>query len=142
MNTDTLALFKVAMSMYQAQYTATDRLWGYFSAVSLAVVAYTISSEKITRVFPEAMTVVITYIVFCLGNFAALAASQKQLLMLAGVVRSRGASAGLNASSFQPFSVTDLRGFYGAVVLVICAASLLLAWHRGRRNAGSQNPPA
>jgi hypothetical protein len=142
MNTDPLALFKIAMDMYQAQYTATDRLWGYFSAVSLAVVAYTISSEKITRLFPEAMTVVVTYVVFCIGNFAALAASQAQLLMLADLLRSRGASAGLNAATFQPFAVAELRGFYVAVVLAICVATLLLAWHRGRRATNSPKAPA
>jgi hypothetical protein len=124
---DPLAFFKVAMDMYQAQYTATDRLWGYFSAVSLAVVAYTISSEKITRVFPEAVTVVVTYLVFCLGNFAALAASQAQLL---------------KASLFQPFSIAELRGFYAAVVLAICAATLLLAWHRAKRATNIGKPPA
>jgi hypothetical protein len=139
---DPLAFFKVAMDMYQAQYTATDRLWGYFSAVSLAVVAYTISSEKITRVFPEAVTVVVTYLVFCLGNFAALAASQAQLLMLAGVVQDRGNTAGLKASLFQPFSIAELRGFYAAVVLAICAATLLLAWHRAKRATNIGKPPA
>jgi hypothetical protein len=132
MNTDPLALFKLALDMYQAQYTATDRLWGYFSVVSLAVVAYTISSEKITRVFPEALTVVVTYVVFCIGNFMALAASQAQLLVLAEVLLSRGASAGLDAAAFKPFSVDQLRGFYFTVVLAICVATVLLAWHRGR----------
>ena len=140
MNTDPLALFKIAMDMYQAQYAATDRLWGYFSVVSLAVVAYTISSEKITRVFPEAMTVVVTYVVFCIGNFAALATSQAQLLMLAEVLRTRGSSAGLNAATFQPFSVSELKGFYFAVVLALCAATLLLAWHRGRRAKNVSTP--
>jgi hypothetical protein len=137
---DPLASFKIAMDMYQAQYGATDRLWGYFSAVSLAVVAYTVSSEKITRLFPEAFTVVVAYVVFCFGNCKALAAAQAQLLMLAEVVRSRGASAGLNATAFQPFSMADLRGFYVAVVLAICGATLLLAWHRGRRS--TQAPKA
>jgi hypothetical protein len=54
---DEQLLLKAAMDMYQAQYTATDKLWGYFSVVSLALVAYTISSEKVTRIFPEAVAV-------------------------------------------------------------------------------------
>jgi hypothetical protein len=140
MNPDPLALFKTAMDMHQAQYAATDRLWGYFSVVSLAVVAYSISSEKITRVFPEAITVVVTYVVFCIGNFAALAASQAQLLMLAEILRNRGASAGLNAASFQPFSVEELRGFYLAVVLAICVATILLARHRGKLAVSATRP--
>lgn len=75
------------MDMYQAQYTATDKLWGYFSVVSLALVAYTISSEKVTRIFPEALAVLTAYVVFCFGNFAALEASQRQLVALADLLR-------------------------------------------------------
>ena len=46
------SLLKAALDMYQAQYTATDRLWGYFSAVSLALVAYTISSIDMASFAP------------------------------------------------------------------------------------------
>jgi len=132
---DLLSVLKTALDLYQSQYTATDRLWGYFSAVSLAVVAYTISSEKVTRIFPEALAVIAAYLVFCLGNFRALQAAQVQLLQLADLVRERGKAAGINVDSFEPFPVEELRQYYIAVVAAICIATLLLAWYRGKRVA-------
>lgn len=140
MNPEALALFKLAIDMYQAQYSATDRLWGYFSAVSLAVVAYTISSEKVTRVFPQAVTVVVAYLVFCVGNFGALSMAQRQLVVIAEVVRAHGKLAGIDAAAFQPYSVAQVQGFYIAVVSTICLATLLLAWHRGRHPAAPAGP--
>src|SRR3954471_13258258 len=97
---DSLAVLKAAMDMYQAQYAATDKLWAYFSTVSLALVAYTISSDKVTRVFPEALTAVLAYLVFCAGNFAALSAAQRQLHSLAEIVKTHGKSHNLDPDSF------------------------------------------
>jgi hypothetical protein len=50
---DSLAVLKSVMDIYQAQYSATDKLWGYFSPVTLALVAYTISSDKVFESFPR-----------------------------------------------------------------------------------------
>ena len=130
--TDPILLLKAAMEMYQAQYTATDKLWAYFSTVSLVLVAYTISSDKVTRVFPEALAAVAAYLMFCVGNFSALAASQRQLQTLAEVARRQGAAHGITDSNFPVFTSDKVGSFYWAVVGVIVLASLGLAWHRGR----------
>jgi len=132
------SLLKAALDMYQAQYTATDRLWGYFSAVSLALVAYTISSEKVKRIFPEAVVVIGAYLIFCIGNFSALSTNQTQLIALGKLVQDRGARAGIDMSSFAPFAVDQLQHYYVAVVIAIALATLLLAWYRGRGT--SQKP--
>jgi hypothetical protein len=138
--TDELSTLKAALEMYQSQYTATDRLWSYFSAVSLAVVAYTISSEKVKRIFPEATAVIAGYLVFCVGNFQALSAGQAQLITLASLVRERGVKAGVDTSSFAPFSVPELQHYYIAVITSISLATLVLAWYRGR--AAKKEKPA
>ena len=138
---DEQILLKAAMDMYQAQYTATDKLWGYFSVVSLALVAYTISSEKVTRIFPEALAVLAAYVVFCFGNFAALESSQRQLVALADLLRERGKAAGVNVEAFKSFDPSDLKLYYVAVVLAICGATILLAWYRGRKPTQSTPGP-
>lgn len=129
---DSLSLLKTAMDMYQAQYAATDKLWAYFSTVSLALVAYTISSDKVTRVVPEALAAVVAYLVFCTGNFAALSAAQRQLCSLAEIVKTQGKPHNLDVENFKVFTSLEVGGFYWAVVVVIVLASLGLAWHRGR----------
>lgn len=132
---DSLSLLKTAMDMYQSQYTATDKLWAYFSTVSLALVAYTISSDKVTRVFPEAVAAVGAYIAFCLGNFSALSTSQNQLVALAEIVRNQGQAQDIDLTSFQPFSASEVGLFYWVVVATIVGASLMLAWYRSRKLA-------
>lgn len=127
---ESLTVLKTAMDMFQAQYIATDKLWGYFSTVTLALVAYTISSDKVTRIFPEATGAVAAYLVFCLGNFFALRASQQQLISLAGIVRQEGKAQGLNLESFTPFSTDELGIFYGSVVGIIVIATFGLVWFR------------
>ena len=129
---ESLTALKAAMDMYQAQYAATDKLWAYFSTVSLVLVAYTISSDKVTRVFPEAFAAVCAYLAFCVGNFHALRESQKQLETLAALARAHGEAYSINAETFKVFSASEVGGFYWGVVAVIVAASLGLAWHRGR----------
>jgi hypothetical protein len=118
--------------MYQAQYTATDKLWAYFSTVSLALVAYTISSDKVTRVFPEAVAAVAAYLTFCVGNFSALSAAQEQLLALARIVRTQGSQHKLTEDNFRVFSSQEVAWFYWLVVAVIVGASIGLAWYRGK----------
>lgn len=136
---ESLTLLKTAIDMYQAQYTATDKLWAYFSTVSLALVAYTISSDKVTRVFPEALTAVAAYLTFCIGNFSALSAAQEQLLALARMVRTQGAPHGITDANFRVFTTAEVAWFYWLVVVVIAAASIGLAAFRGKakNKAGS-----
>jgi hypothetical protein len=126
---------KAAMDMYQAQYTATDKLWAYFSTVSLALVAYTISSDKVTRVFPEAVAAVVAYVTFCIGNFSALDASQRQLVSLSKIVQLQGKAYNLDPMSFPVFSSREVAKFYWLIVAVMVGASLFLAWYRGRKRA-------
>lgn len=127
------------MDMYQAQYSATDKLWAYFSTVSLVLVAYTISSDKVTRIFPEAMAAIGAYIAFCIGNFFALSASQTQLVALAKMLRDQGEAQKVDLSSFMPFQVIEVGIFYWSVVVVIVVASLVLVLHRGRIPNKPQN---
>lgn len=129
---DSLSLLKTAIDMYQAQYTATDKLWAYFSTVSLALVAYTISSDKVSRVFPEAIAAVAAYLTFCIGNFSALSAAQEQLLALARIVRTQGAQHDISENNFRVFSATEVAWFYWLVVAVIVGASIGLASFRSK----------
>jgi len=134
---DSMSVLKDAMDMYQAQYVATDKLWAYFSTASLALVAYTISSDKVTRVFPEALAAVVAYLVFCAGNFAALSASQRLLFSLAEIARTSGKPHNLSEGSFTVFTPSEVGAFYWTLVAAIVLASLGLAWYRGRRPATS-----
>ena len=137
---DTLSVLKTAIDMYQSQYAATDKLWAYFSTVSLALVAYTISSDKVTRVFPEAVAAIGAYLVFCAGNFVALSAAQRELYTLAEIVKTHGKPHNFDAESFRVFTSAEVGTFYWAVVVIIVLTSLGLARSRERRQAAAAKP--
>ena len=66
------------MDLYIAQYNATDKLWAYFSTVTVAVLGFSVGSDKVSKSFLEASVVVIGYVVFCIGNYRALALAQQR----------------------------------------------------------------
>jgi hypothetical protein len=125
---------KTAMDMYQSQYNATNNLWTYFSSVSLALVAYTISSGKVARIRPEAISAVGAYFAFCIGNFLALKKSQLQLIDLGKVVQAQGKAQSLNLDSFEAFSESDVTFFYWLVFAAIVIASLVIVRYREKTN--------
>jgi hypothetical protein len=131
-----ISLVKTAIDMYQSQYNATDKLWAYFSTVSLALVAYTISSDKVTRIFPEAIAAIGAYWVFCIGNFLALKKSQLQLIELGKIVQAQGKAQSLDLDNFEAFSGSDVTSFYWLVVAAIAIASLAIVRYRGRKPNG------
>src|SRR5258708_4934922 len=87
MEVGNLTEVKAALDLYQAQYNATDKLWAYFSTVTLAVIGFSIASEKASKSFVEASIVATGYLLFCFGNFQALFLSQKQLVQFAELAR-------------------------------------------------------
>src|SRR4051812_12614231 len=113
---DALTAIKAAMDLYIAQYNATDKLWAYFSTVTVAVLGFSVGSDKVSKSFLEAWIVVAGYVVFCLGNYSALALAQEQLIAFAALA-SRVAqhhSVDLTAA-LRTFPVAYETVFYWAV---------------------------
>jgi hypothetical protein len=78
---------KGALDLYLAQYTVSDKLWAYFSMVTIAVLGFSIGSDKVSKSFLEASIVVSGYVVFCVGSYSALSLLQVQLIQFADVIR-------------------------------------------------------
>ena len=76
MDTSGLSELKTVLDLYQAQYNATDKLWTYFSTVTLAVLGFSVGSDRVSQSFLEASIVVVGYVVFCFGNYRARARPQ------------------------------------------------------------------
>ena len=65
-----------AISLYQTQYAQVDKVWGYFSVVTLAMIGFIIGSNIATRTLLEPLVIVTAFLVFCIGNHQALVAGQ------------------------------------------------------------------
>ncbi|MBB4121484.1 hypothetical protein [Martelella radicis] len=84
---------KDALDAFQAQNNAADKLWAYFSAVSLAVAGYVISYSSGDG-FSTARVAAVAgaYAIFCINNNMALGAAQTLLASLAQAARDSGAA--------------------------------------------------
>ena len=130
-----LSELKAALDLYAAQYSATDKLWAYFSSVTLAVIGFTVASDKVSKSFVEATVVVIAYVVFCVGNFSALYRSHQQLIEFVTIVRPVAEKYKVALGSLEPFSAASVARFYWAVVASVCLSVLFITWRRRARLA-------
>jgi len=86
---------KESLDAFQSQNSSTDRLWAYFSAVSLAVAGYAISNiDTITTA--RVLAISGAYAVFCINNNLALGAAQTLLISLAQITRDTGSANGVS----------------------------------------------
>lgn len=124
---------KAALDLYSAQYSATDKLWAYFSSVSLAVLGFSVASDKVSKSFVEASVVVFGYIVFCIGNFTALILSHRQLGEIAAIARAVAKKYEISLTTLQPIADASVARFYWVVVAAICGGILFITWYRNTK---------
>jgi len=130
MEVGNFAEVKAALDLYLAQYDATDKLWAYFSSVTLAVIGFTIASEKASKSFVEASIVAAGYLVFCFGNFQALILSQKQLVRFAELAREVSNNHKVTMDALIPFAPQRVAWFYWLVAAAVALSVLVITWRR------------
>lgn len=132
--TDAIAL----LNLYQTQYTQTDKLWNYFGTVTLAVLAFSLGSERATKTFKEAGVIVGGYVLFCVGNFSALSKAHAQLIEFAGHAQRGARSAGVAMEHLMPLPLPELTGFYWCVVAAVGMGILAISgWRQPARRGRS-----
>ena len=92
-----------------------DSLWAYFSSATLAVLGFTVASEKATRSRHEISVIQLGYLLFAIGNAFAIASSQTTLIELGHLVTTSGGSEKL----VNVFSVVKVIAFHVAVSLSV-----------------------
>jgi hypothetical protein len=126
------AELKSALDLYASQYGATDKLWAYFSSVTLAVLGLSVASDKVSKSFVEATLVVFGYVIFCVGNFSALYLSHRQLIEFAAIARAVAQKYQVALTTLEPFSAASVAQFYWAVVVAVCSVVLFVTRRRNR----------
>jgi hypothetical protein len=123
---------KEALDIYQTQYSQVDRLWSYFGTFTLAILGFTIGSEKATKSIKEVAAIIIGYLVFCSGNFKALILGQEQLLEFAEFARKAAKYKQVKLDSLYPLPLDDVTRYYWCVVTAVCIGVIFIAWKRQR----------
>jgi hypothetical protein len=127
-----LLSLKDALDLYQTQYSQVDKLWSYFGTFTLAVLGFTIGSEKATKSMKEVSAIIFGYLVFCIGNFGALLLGQRQLIDFSHMALkiAECQTQLFNISSLEPLSPRSISLFYWAVVTAVCFGVIFIAWKR------------
>ena len=125
-----LLSLKEAFDLYQTQYSQVDKLWSYFGSITLAVLGFSIGSEKATKSFKEASVIILGYLVFCAGNFKALRLGQEQLMDFARIAMEVAKAKGIEVKSLEPLSISAVSQFYWCVVVAVCAGIAFITWWR------------
>jgi len=104
-----------AIGLFQSQIVNMDSLWAYYSSATLAVLGFTVASEKATRSRHEISVIQLGYFLFAIGNAFAIVASQKTLIELGNLVTSAGGTKELA----NVFSVCEVIGFHAVVTVSV-----------------------
>jgi hypothetical protein len=115
-----------AINIYQTQYTQVDKLWGYFSVVTLTMSGFAIGGKIPSDSGIEAIAIVTAYLIFCVGNHQALIAGQKQLEQFATIAKSCALKANLDVSSIQPIPHNQVKKFHLSVIVAVSIGVLIV----------------
>lgn len=130
---------KSAIDLYATQYAATDKLWSYFSSVTLAVIGFSVASDRVSKSFIESSAVVLGYIVFCIGNFSALYLSQAQLIEFSNLAIPIANKYNVTLTTLKPISLDSIKYYYFSVAGSVCVGILFITYTRHTKNC-SQPP--
>jgi|GEM_PF-1668112 len=129
---------KDALDLYQTQYSQVDKVWSYFGTVTLAVLGFTIGSDKATKSMKEVSAVICGYLVFCIGNFSALSLGQRQLIDFANIAMNTAESDAIRLDSLKPLTLCSIAFFYWCVVTAVCIGVIFIAWKRQHAATATQ----
>ena len=121
---------KEAFDIYQKQSDSTHKIWAYFQIISLAVLGYTIGSDKAQWSTATYFLIAGSYILFAIANQVAIVLSQKELHRFGHAVKIASEDTGpvgkkLVAEAVKPWKVSLFHTFATAVIL----AAIFATWH-------------
>ncbi|MNN75930.1 hypothetical protein D3C81_1922640 [compost metagenome] len=109
-----------------------DKLWSYFGTCTLAVLGFSIGSEKATKSMLEVFVILAGYLVFCAGNYNALCLGQKQLTEFANLAIQAANRQKIDFRILQPLPPEYISIFYWCVVAAVCTGIVIIARKRQR----------
>ena len=115
---------KDAFDIYQKQSDSLHKLWAYFQVVSLAVLGYTVGSEKAQWSVLTYTLIALSYTFFAISNQYVVALSQQELNRFATAVQDATKTAGPIGKklSVEAVAVWRVRLFHSISAVVVLIA--------------------
>lgn len=121
---------KDAFDIYQKQSDSTHKLWAYFQVISIAVLGYTIGSDKAHWSDSTYILIVMSYLVFAIANQWVVVFSQRELHKFGEAVKMASINTGpigeqLVVAAVKPWIVSVFHTFSAAMIL----AAIVATWY-------------
>ena len=132
---------KEAFEVYSKHRDVIIQMWSFYSVGTLAVVGYTVGSEKATRTMREVFAILVAYLAFAIGNAWAVVSSQRELDSMA-----KGIDVLLKGKllakyySVRPVD-PDLFILFYVVVSAAVSLAILLKYVYGKKPAAQPDTP-
>ena len=117
---------KKAFEGYSKHRDVIIQMWSFYSVGTLAVLGYTVGSEKVTRTLREVFAILVGYLSFAVGNAWAVVSSQRELQNMAkGIVGLLKDKPLAKYYSVEPIDRDLSCRFYVVVSAAVCLAIIL-----------------
>lgn len=120
---------KDAFDMYQKQSDGLHKLWTYFQVISLAVLGYTLGSDKAQWGDATYIGVALSYLFFAVSNGIVIYRSQKELRTLEKAVTEAAKVSGQigQGLTINSLEAKQVAGFHAVAALIVVIA-IGLTW--------------
>ena len=136
--TDLNTVFE-AISLCQTQYDQVDKIWNYFSVVTLAVIGFIVGSDKAIRTIKEPIAIIGAYLVFCYGNHKALINGQMKLDELSTMAINIAEKHNIPIPSFKPDPDGAALQTHINFIIAVSIGTLAVAYLRKKNNKDNLN---
>jgi hypothetical protein len=138
--------FKIAdaFTVYSSNRATIVQLWSFYSAVTLAILAFTVGSDKVIHRKPSEIALIIFgYVALAVGNAWAVVGSQAELLRMANGIKALMAKdPSLPYFSVDPISPCAVAAFYVVMTSVVSLAIYIRLKRQQQAVEVPATPPA
>lgn len=125
--------FKESWDIYQKAIDSGHKIWGYFSAVSLAVVGYVVAWDKVAWTWHMFFIVALGYLVFSYANRKVLLVAQAEVIEAGkAVLKVRQQFAATEGSPELELNVTTVSkeqvGLFHSIMTCVVLLAIGVTW--------------
>ena len=120
---------KDLFDIYQKQNDSVHKLWAYFQVVSLAVLGYTVGSDKSDWSYSTYVLIALSYIFFAVANQIAIVFSQRELEKFGKAVESAAAASGPIGKTISVEAIKWWKvALFHTVALCFVGGAIAMTW--------------
>lgn len=120
---------KEAFDIYQKQSDTTHKIWAYFQIVSIAVLGYTVGSEKIHWGNSTYLLISASYVLFAIANQIVIISSHRELEAFGMAVNEAAKQSDFIGNKFSVKTVQPIFVWiFHTIAIMIVLIAIWVTW--------------